>query len=130
MSEAERSQYLKVALQVFGWIYIVGVPVLMLWLWPSGWGWNPPQPKYEHMIMGVSSPLGIFLLRAAKNPEAHASLIWFTIASNIVHGGIMLIHALSDETEWANLVGDVPALFLVAAVLWYLMPKARGVTHG
>ncbi len=130
MNDAERSQYLKLSLQVFGWIYIVGVPVLMLWLWPSGWGWNPPQPTYEHMIMGVYSTLGIFLVRAARDPAAHASLIWFTIASNIVHGGIMLVHALFDETEWANLVGDVPALFLVAGVLWYLMPKSPGVARG
>jgi hypothetical protein len=34
---------------------------------------------------------------------AHASLIWFTIWSSIVHGGIMLIQAIADETERANL---------------------------
>ena len=27
------------------------------------------------------------------------------------------------ETERMNLLGDVPALFLVAIILWYLMPK-------
>lgn len=36
----------------------------------------------------------------------------------------MLIQAIVDETERANLLGDVPALFLVAFVLWYLMPTA------
>ncbi|GAB6048926.1 hypothetical protein JCM19379_27580 [Methyloparacoccus murrellii] len=130
MREADRDRCLRTALRVFGWVYLVGVPVLMLWLWPSGWGWNPPQPKYEHMIMGVYSTLGVFLLRAARDPAAHASLIWFTIASNIVHGAIMLGHALVDETERANLVGDVPALFLVAGVLWYLMPVRQEAAHG
>ena len=36
----------------------------------------------------------------------------------------MLIQAIVDETERANLFGDVPALFLVALVLWYLMQTA------
>jgi lipid-A-disaccharide synthase-like uncharacterized protein len=75
------------------------------------------------MIMGVYATLGVFLIRAAKNPLAHASLIWFTVWSSIVHGGIMLVQAIVDETDRINLLGDVPALFLVAIVLWYLMPK-------
>jgi len=92
-------------------------------IWPDGWGWTPAQPEYEQMIMGVYMTLGVFLFLAAKDPLANASLIWFTIASNIVHGGIMFVQAILDETDRANLYGDVPALFLVAFVLWYLMPK-------
>ncbi len=76
------------------------------------------------MIMGVYATLGVFLILAAKNPLAHTSLIWFTIWSSIVHGGIMLVQAIADETERANLLGDIPALFLVALVLWYLMPRS------
>ena len=53
----------------------------------------------------------------------HRSLIWFTIWSSIVHGGIMLVQAIVDATERMNLLGDVPALFLVAAIFWYLMPS-------
>lgn len=75
------------------------------------------------MIMGIYAILGVFLIRVAKDLMANASLIWFAIWSSIVHGGIMLIQAIADETERANLLGDVPALFLVAFVLWYLMPK-------
>lgn len=127
MHPAEQLRYLKVALIVIGVLFIAGLPLLMLWLWPSGWGWMPPQPEYEQMIMGVYATLGIFLIRAAKDPLANASLIWFTVWSNIVHGGIMLIHGLIDEAERANLLGDVPALFLLAFVLWYLMPKSARV---
>jgi lipid-A-disaccharide synthase-like uncharacterized protein len=108
---------------VFGAIFIVGVPAMMLWIWPSGWGWTPSQPEYEQMIMGVYIVLGVFLILAAKDPLANASLIMFTIWSSIVHGGIMLVQALIDETDRINLLGDVPALFLVAIVLWYLMPN-------
>jgi hypothetical protein len=75
------------------------------------------------MIMGVYATLGVFLIRAAKDPLSHLSLIWFTIWSSFVHGGIMFVQAIVDETERANLLGDVSALFLVAVVLWYLMPR-------
>lgn len=123
MQQEEKLKYLKIALIVFGIIFIAGIYVMMMWIWPSGWGWMPHQPEYEQMIMGVYATLGVFLIRAAKDPLANASLIWFTIWSSIVHGGIMLIQAIADETEHANLMGDVPALFLVALVLWYLMPR-------
>ena len=127
MQEERKLKYLKIALFVFGIIFIAGIYIMMRWVWPSGWGWTPPQPEYEQMIMGVYAVLGIFLIRAAKDPLANASLIWFTVWSSIVHGGIMLVQALFDETERANLLGDVPALFLVAFVLWYLMPKRAKV---
>jgi len=123
MNEDVRLKYLKMALSVFGAIFIVGIPLMMMWIWPSGWSWMPRQPEYEQMIMGVYATLGIFLIRAAKDPLSHLSLIWFAIWSSIVHGGIMFVQAIVDETERANLFGDVFALFLVAFVLWYLMPR-------
>jgi hypothetical protein len=123
MDNDERLKYLKIALRVFGVIFIVGIYAMMRWIWTDGWSWMPRQPEYEQMILGVYAVLGIFLFRAAKDPLANASLIWFTVWSSIVHGGIMLAQAIVDETERANLLGDVPALFLVALVLWYLMPK-------
>ncbi len=125
MQEADRIRYLKYALYVFGLIFLLGIYPMMMWVFPSGWAWTPRQPEYEQMIMGVYATLGIFMIRAAKNPLANLSLIWFAIWSSIVHAGIMLIQALMDETERANLVGDIPALFLVAIVLWLLMPKAN-----
>lgn len=125
MIQEKKLKYLKIALYGFGGIFVAGVPAMMMWIWPSGWGWTPAQPEYEQMVMGVYATLGVFLILAAKNPMAHASLIWFTICSSIVHGGIMLIQALVDETDRINLFGDVPALFLVAIVLWYLMPKTE-----
>ena len=122
MDQASRLQYLKMALIGFGVIFIVGVPAMMMWIWPSGWGWTPSQPEYEQMIMGVYITLGVFLIRAAKDPIRDSALIWFTVWSSIVHATIMLVQALVDETERANLLGDIPALYLVAAVLWFLLP--------
>ncbi len=118
------ARQLGLALRVFGVIFVVGVPAMMMWIWPDGWAWEPRQPEYEQMIMGVYMTLGIFLFRAGREPLAHASLIWFTVWSSIVHGAIMLVQALVDESERANLLGDVPALFLVAAVLAALTVRA------
>lgn len=123
MQQEERIKYLKIALYVFGAIFIAGIYAMMTWLFPSGWSWTPRQPEYEYMIVGVYATLGVFLIRAAKDPLANSSLICFTIWSSIVHGGIMLVEAIIDETERTNLLGDIPALFLVAFVLWYLMPR-------
>jgi hypothetical protein len=125
MQEGNRLKYLSIALYVFGVIFIVGVPAMMMVIWPAGWSWSPSQPEYEQMIMGIYITLGVFLIRAAKEPMAHLSLIWFTIWSSIVHAAIMLVQAIVDETEHANMLGDIPALFLVALVLWCLMPKTR-----
>ena len=125
MQEEQKLKYLSYSLYLFGFIFIFGIYIMMMWVFPSGWGWEPRQPEYEQMIMGVYATLGVFLIRAAKDPMANASLIWFTVWSSAVHGGIMLVQAILDETERMNLVGDVPALFLVAIVLAYLMPGGK-----
>lgn len=123
----DRLKYLKVALYAIGAIFIVGVPLLMM-VWPDGFGWDPAQSEYEQMIMGIYVTLGVFLILAAKDPLANRSLIWFTVWSSLVHGGIMLVQAIVDDSERVNLVGDVPALLIVAAVLAFLMPKGGDAT--
>jgi hypothetical protein len=75
------------------------------------------------MIIGIYATLGVFLLLAAKNPKAHRSLIWFTVWSSVVHGGIMAYQAVTDPTEHGHLLGDVQALFLIAIVLAVLMRR-------
>ncbi|MCB1748220.1 MAG: hypothetical protein H6977_12975 [Gammaproteobacteria bacterium] len=123
MDEARRLAYLRVALRVFGIFLVVGVYPLMNWLWPAGWAWEPRQSEYEQMITGIYATLGVFLFRAARDPLANLSLIRFTIWSSLVHGGIMAVQAGHDHTEHANLFGDIPALFAMAAVLWWLLPR-------
>jgi hypothetical protein len=69
------------------------------------------------MIIGVSATLGVFLLIASRNPYAHKSLICFAVWSSVFHGAIMGVQALMDTTERGHLVGDAPALILVAIIL-------------
>lgn len=123
MEDSVREKYLRLALVVVGVTFIVGLYPLMNILWPSGWSWEPRQPEYEQMIMGVYATLGVFLVLASRHPAEHRSLIWFTVWSSVVHAGIMAVQAIVDPTERANLLGDVPALFIVAGVLAVLMPR-------
>lgn len=122
MDAASKEKFLKLALTAFGAIFLLVYP--LGYLWPSGWVWHGGEGIYYlQMIAGVYAVLGLFLIRAAGNPGANRSLISFTIWSSVVHGGIMAVQAMGDDMERGHLIGDVPALFLVAAVLWYLSPS-------
>src|SRR6202047_4385146 len=112
-----RERALQVVLMLVGLIFLVGVYPLMMALWPSGWRWQPNQPEYEQMILGVYATLGVFLLIASRNPLQHRSLIWFAVWSSIVHGGIMAVQAFNTPAERGHLMGDVPALVIVAVIL-------------
>ncbi len=127
MNDETRQQYLKLALRIFGAFLVIGIYPLMNWLWPAGWAWEPRQSEYEQMIAGIYATLGVFLWLAARDPAANLSLIRFTIWSSVVHAGIMAAQAGHDHTEHANLIGDVPALFALAFILWWLMPKGRSL---
>ncbi len=116
-------RYLPVVLVLVGLIFIAGVyPLMMAW-WPSGWRWQPSQPEYEQMILGVYATLGVFLLLAARDPLRHLSLFWFTVCSSLVHAGIMAVQAFSAPQEHGHLLGDIPALAIVAVVLAALTPR-------
>jgi hypothetical protein len=117
----DRKQMLRFALIAFGIAFLLIYPLMLLW--PSGWTWEPNQHEYEQMMVGIYATLGIFLLWASRNPEAHLSLIWFTVWSSLVHGGIMFVQAIVDPAERGHLPGDVAALLLVAIVLAILTPR-------
>jgi hypothetical protein len=120
-----RRKALQAALVVFGAIALLLYPLMLMW--PSGWAWTPAQGEYEQMMIGIYATLGVFLIRASREPEAHLSLIWFTAWSSAVHGGIMAVQAIADPTERGHLAGDVPALFIVAIVLALLTPRRRSL---
>jgi len=119
-----RIRALKVALLLTGISFSVGVPVLTR-VWPDAWMWEPRQPEYEQMIVGVYVTLGIFVLLAARDPLQNLSLIWFTAWSSLVHGGIMAVQAIVDATERANFIGDIPALLIIGIALAVLTPRAK-----
>jgi hypothetical protein len=122
MTDSSRRQSLRIALIVFGVIFTFGIYPLSL-VWPSGWTWGHGHSHYLPMILGVYATLGIFLLMASRDPARNTSLIWFTVWSSVVHALIMAYQSFADGAERGHLVGDVPALLLVAVVLAVLTPR-------
>jgi hypothetical protein len=127
MTDSDRTKYLRIALLVVGLIFIVGIYPLTI-LWPSGWSWNTGQSEYLQMILGIYATLGVFLVMASRNPLAHRSLIWFTVWSSVVHGGIMAVQSFAHSEYMGHLWGDVLALFVVAIALALLTPRGVGLT--
>jgi hypothetical protein len=116
------NKLLQIALVLFGAVFCLVYPLAKIW--PSGWAWHPGPPadsQYFMMIVGVYATLGVFLILAARDPQANRSLIQFTIWSSLVHAAIMAVQAMGAPMHHGHLLGDVPALLLVAAVLGALL---------
>ena len=121
MPPSTPSPLLRPVLTVFGLVFIFGIAILNR-IWPSGWAWQPEQPAYLQMILGIYATLGVFLLLASRNPGQHLGLIWFTVWSSLVHAGVMAVHSVRDPGQRGHLWGDVAALVLTAVVLAALTP--------
>jgi hypothetical protein len=119
MNKTTQLKCLRIALVLVGIIFMCIYPLMLIW--PSGWKWHSGHSDYPLMIVGIYATLGVFLIFAARDPLAHRSLIWFTVWSSVVHGGIMAVQALAPRSH-GHLVGDVPALFIVAILLGLLTP--------
>ena len=120
---AQPKSALRIALVLVGAICLALGPLMLVW--PAGWRWSPHHAHYEQMIVGIYFTLGVFLVRASKDPSRHLSLIWFAVWSSVVHASIMTIQALTDSEHRGHLLADVPALFLAAAVFSFLMPRPQ-----
>src|ERR1700691_3434711 len=120
-----REKVLKVVLVLVGLIFLLGVYPLMMFLWPSGWRWQPNQPEYEQMILGVYATLGVFLLLALRNLSANRSLIAFTAWSSLVHAAIMAVPAFHYVIPRADLLHAVLPLAIVGVVLIALAPAKQ-----
>jgi len=122
MTEADRIKYLRIALLLVGLTFTFGIWPLGI-VWPSGWAWHEGRSEYLEMILDIYATLGVFLMIASRDPMAHRSLIWFTVWSSVVHGGIMGIQSVVNPMHMGHLFGDVAALLAVAAVLAALTPR-------
>jgi hypothetical protein len=119
------NRLLSGALIVCGLAFCLVYPLSIVW--PSGWAWHEGPPAandYFVMILGIYATLGIFMILALREPAANVSLIWFVIWSSLVHAAIMAWEAMRDPAMKGHLVGDVPALLIIALVLGLLMTRS------
>jgi FtsH-binding integral membrane protein len=116
---------LQVALALFGVVALLLYPLSVVW--PSGWAWHAGAPydsQYFMMIVGIYIVIGVFLLMAARKPEANTSFIWFAVWSSLVHAVIMAVQSVGHGHHRGHLWGDVPALLAVAVILTILVRAA------
>ena len=126
MPENGSLKALRISLAAVGVIFVAGVYPLTI-IWPAGWIWHSAgHSDYLQMILGIYATLGVFLILAARRPLENLSLIWFTVFSSFVHGGIMALQASAYPEHRGHLLGDVPALILIAIVLAILTLRAPG----
>jgi hypothetical protein len=125
----DRERVLSAVLRVFAILFAAG-PALGFLLFPAEFRWAPHHPPYERMIIAIYIGLGVCLWRAAADPARHVLLIDFTILSSLLHGGVMLLDSLLQKGEHAHLWGDIPLLFVAAALLWWLRPSESGDRPG
>jgi hypothetical protein len=123
MTSSTRIAALRYAMIAIGVTFIFGIYTLAQ-IWPSGWRWGVGHSHHWPMILGVYATLGVFLIKASRDPLANRSLIWFTVWSSVVHALVMAVSAFTDRSEIGHLVGDVPALLLVAGALAILTGRA------
>ena len=119
-----RERALPAVLRVMAILFAV-TPVLGFALFPAEFRWAPHHPPYERMIMAIYVALGICLWRAASAPRRHVLLIDFTILSSLLHGAVMFYDSLVQSGEHAHLWGDIPPLFIGAAILFWMRPGPR-----
>src|SRR6476661_464877 len=89
------TRLLSAALIAFGAAFCLLYAMLIIW--PSGWAWHEGSPAsndYFMMIAGVYVTLGIFMFRAARDPLANASLIWFVGRGGGSRSGLLNQHQL------------------------------------
>lgn len=124
MASSSKRRLLQVVLLSTAAFLVFLLP-LMFDLWPAGFRWAHPSehPAYERMIIAIYVALGLLLVPTARDPERHVILIDFTILSSVLHGAVMTYDSFAQEHERMHLAGDVPLLFLLAAILVWLHPR-------
>ncbi|MBI3785114.1 MAG: hypothetical protein HY270_17120 [Deltaproteobacteria bacterium] len=127
MTDTTRKRLLQAVLLLTAGFLVLVLP-FMFDLWPAGFRWAHPamHPAYERMIIAIYFSLGLCLVPAALDPQRHRILIDFTIVSSLLHGAVMTYDSFAQEHEMMHLVGDVPVLFVLAALLIWLHPSRLG----
>jgi hypothetical protein len=112
----QRERVLKIVLVVMGLLFCAAIYPLIL---------MAKQDPALAMMMSLYATLGIFLLRASRNPSAHRSLIAFAAWSSFAHAAVMSFQALLNMIARRELAGV--AFFVVIGVTLIALAPAKSV---
>lgn len=79
----------------------------------------------DQMILGIYIPIGVFLVAAAREPQAHRSLIAAFGWSTLGHDAVMIVQAFQHNVFGR---GDLPGfgvIAVIAIVLLALIPQSN-----
>ena len=132
---------LKVFLRVYGVLmliifgllftgFIVQTPLLAEDGGALNWTiWNDVRFGDQHahvppMLLLIYVVWGVFLLRAANDPEAYLSFLNFTMWANLAHGLLMVVQAAMDmDRYWSKFLTDIPFILILAVGIYLLRPS-------
>jgi hypothetical protein len=93
--------------------------------------WNDVRFGHEHahvppMLLLIYVVWGVFLLRAAGNPQAYQSFLNFTMWANLAHGLLMAAQAAMDfDRYWSKFLTDIPFVLFLALGIYLLRPSVN-----
>jgi FtsH-binding integral membrane protein len=96
--------------------------------------WNDTHCGGEHlhvppMLMVIYIVWGVFLLRAAQNPEGYRSFLNFTAWANLAHGALMVVQAGSELNQyWSKFFTDIPFVVILSLGI-YLWQRTDSSQH-
>jgi len=113
-----RERALKIVLLLVGLLFMAAI-------FPAVGGVVDPahSDTGDSMMMGIYCVLGIFLLRAARNPSAHRSLIAFAAWSSFAHAVVMSALGLKMPSERQGFLIGSGVLAVIGVALIALAPK-------
>jgi hypothetical protein len=117
-----RERALKILLVLLGLLFVAGVYPLMTSVRS---GWQADKEDALPMMLSLYVTLGIFLLVAARNPSANASVIAFAAWSSFAHGAVMAVMAIHLASERGGLLIAAAVLGIIGAALIVLAPAKR-----
>ncbi len=114
---------LQIAVAIWAFAGLIAIPGLVFFDVLRGWRWPPYNAIYDQMIVSVYFALGIVCLFVIREPLKHSSFLWFIVLSSVLHGAVMLFHAIANPMHQGHLFGDVWILagaIGLALPLWHL----------
>lgn len=84
---------------------------------------QPYNPSYESMMSAIYIVWAVMLWRASDDPARHPLFIDFTIWANAAHGVVMVVATPMQKGAGMMVIESIP-LLAIAAILWWLRPRA------
>lgn len=112
-----RERALKIVLVLVGLFFCAAV-------YPVIGGFRDPvnSDTGDTMMMGLYVTLGIFLLIAVRNPQAHRSLIAFAAWSSFAHAAVMSVLGFEIASQRTGFLIGSAVLAVMGVVLIVLAP--------